>query len=257
MAPLPSLFVSHGSPMILLDDCPARRFFGEYGASLARPAAILMISAHWETPGVTVATTDRPETIHDFHGFPDAMYRFRYRAPGAPDIAAQAAACLRRDGFDVAADPRRGLDHGAWVPLAYMFPDAGIPVAQVSIQPQLGARHHYELGQALAPLRDKGVLILGSGNITHGRRAGPVDMPALAWVSGFSDWVFGAVSEDRIDDLLNYRARAPYAGANHPTEDHFLPLLFALGAAGKESEPRRVHASYTYGTISMDCYAFD
>ncbi|MEK9662876.1 MAG: class III extradiol ring-cleavage dioxygenase, partial [Alphaproteobacteria bacterium] len=190
MVRMPSVFLSHGSPMILLDDCPARRFYGEYAATLERPAGILMISAHWDTPVVAVATTDRPGTIHDFYGFPDAMYRFHYDVAGAPELAAEAAGFLQRGGFEVFADPGRGLDHGAWVPLVYMFPDGDIPVAQLSIQSHLGPEHHLRLGQALAPLRDAGVLILCSGNITHGRRAGPVDMSPLDWVSDFSDWIF-------------------------------------------------------------------
>lgn len=253
----PSLFISHGSPMILLDDCPARRFMSDYGSSVERPAAVLMISAHWETPVVSVASTPRPGTIHDFYGFPEAMYRFHYRAPGAPDVAARAAACLHGAGLEVAEDPDRGLDHGAWVPLAYMFPDADIPVAQVSIQSHLGPRHHLEMGRALAPLRDEGVLILCSGNITHGRRAGAVNEPPLGWVTAFSEWVHHAVAEGRTEDLINYRALAPYSAENHPTEDHYLPLLIALGAGGEAAEATPLHASYTYGTISMDSYAFD
>lgn len=252
----PSLFISHGSPMILLDDCPARRFLAEYGAALERPAAVLMISAHWETPGVAVGTSPQPPTVHDFYGFPEPFYRFRYGADGAPDVAAKAAACLRQAGMAVIEDGRQGLDHGAWVPLAYMFPEADVPVAQVSIQPRLGPDHHLALGRTLAPLRDENVLILCSGNVTHGRRAGPVDAPALEWVAAFSEWVWRAVGENRVEDLVNYRALAPFAAENHPTEDHFLPLLIALGAGGREAAATRIHASYTYGTISMDSYAF-
>jgi len=243
--------------MILLDDCPARRFMSTLGAALGRPSAILMISAHWETPSLAVATTGQPETIHDFYGFPEAMYRFRYGAPGAPHIAARAADCLRQVGLEVTEDPRRGLDHGAWVPLAYMFPDADVPVAQVSIQPHLGPRHHLEVGRALAPLRAENILILCSGNITHGRRAGAVDEPALEWVADFAEWIHRAVEEGRTEDLVNYRALAPNAASNHPTEDHFLPLLIARGAGGDEARAKRLHSSYTYRTISMDAYAFD
>ncbi len=243
--------------MILLDDCPARRFMAEYGAAMEKPAAILMISAHWETPLPAVASTDRPGTIHDFYGFPDAFYRFHYRAPGAPAIAARAAAFLQEAGLDVLEDPIRGLDHGAWVPLAYMFPDADVPVAQVSIQSHLGPRHHLALGRALAPLRDENVLILCSGNITHGRRAGGVNEPALDWVAAFSDWIDSAVEEGRTEDLVNYRALAPYAQHNHPTEDHYLPLLIAIGAGGDGARAKRLHGSYTYRTISMTSYAFD
>lgn len=256
---MPSLFVSHGSPMILLEDCSARRFLSDYGAALEKPSAILMISAHWETPHVSVATTDSPETIHDFYGFPEAMYQFHYRAPGAPEIADKAAAYLRQGGFEVIADPHRGLDHGAWVPLAYMFPDHDVPVAQVSIQTHLGPRHHLNVGYALAPLRDENVLILCSGNLTHGRREqnrGAVDEPPHPWVAEFSQWVHDAINEGRIDDIVNYRAVAPEAGRNHPTEDHFLPLLIALGAGGKEAKSERIHVSSTYRTLSMDAYAF-
>jgi len=243
--------------MILLEDCPARQFMRDYGAALGRPAAILMISAHWDTPVTSVATTGRPETIHDFYGFPEPMYRFRYGAPGAPEIAGRAATRLRDAGIEVIDDPRRGLDHGAWVPLAYMFPDADLPVAQVSIQSRLGPRHHLELGRALAPLRDENVLILCSGNITHGRRAGHVDGPVLDWVTDFSEWIYRAVDQGRTEDLVNYRALAPYADRNHPTEDHYLPLLIALGAGGEGAKARRLHSSYTYRTIAMDSYAFD
>ena len=166
----PSLFVSHGSPMILLEDCSARRFLSDYGATLEKPSAILMISAHWETAQVSVATTSRPDTIHDFYGFPEPMYRFRYGVEGAPGIAEKAAACLRQGEFEVIDDPHRGLDHGAWVPLAYMFPNSDVPVAQVSIQSHLGPRHHLDMGYALAPLREANVLILCSGNLTHAQR---------------------------------------------------------------------------------------
>ena len=256
---MPSLFVSHGSPMILLEDCSARQFLRDYGAKLGKPSAILMISAHWETAEVAVATTDRPETIHDFHGFPEAMYQFHYRAPGAPEIAQMAAACMRQSGLEVVDDPRRGLDHGAWVPLAYMFPDSDVPVAQVSIQTHLGPRHHLNLGTALAPLRAENVLILCSGNLTHGRRdlnRGAVDAPPHPWVASFSRWAYDAIEEGRIDELVNYRAMAPEAERNHPTEDHFLPLLIALGAGGKDARPERIHVSSTYRTLAMDAYAF-
>ncbi len=256
----PSLFVSHGSPMILLEDCPARRFLMEFGAALARPSAILMVSAHWETAGVCVATAEAPDTIHDFSGFPEEIYRYRYGAPGAPGIADKAASLLRAGGMTVAADPVRGLDHGAWVPLAFLFPDCDIPVAQVSIQSHLGPRHHFDMGRALATLRDDGVLILCSGNLTHGVRElarGAVDDPPHPWVAEFAAWMHDAIGQGRVDDLVNYRAAAPHAERNHPTEDHFLPLLVALGAGGEGATPERVHASTTYRTLAMDAYAFD
>jgi 4,5-DOPA dioxygenase extradiol len=245
--------------MILLEDCPARRFLSDYGATLGKPSAILMISAHWETPQVSVATTNSPGTIHDFYGFPDSIHQFRYGAPGAPKIAQKAATCLRQAGVEVIDDPERGLDHGAWVPLAYMFPDADVPVAQISIQSHLGPRHHLNMGYELAALRDENVLILCSGNLTHGLRElnrGAVDAPPYPWVADFSQWIYDAIDEGRIDDVVNYRAIAPDAARNHPTEDHFLPLLIALGAGGKDARPERIHMSATYQTLSMDAYAF-
>ena len=187
------------------------------------------------------------------------MYQFRYGVQGAPDIAEKAAACLRQGGFEVIDDPHRGLDHGAWVPLAYMFPDSDVPVAQVSIQSRLGPRHHLNMGYALAPLREANVLILCSGNLTHAQRElnrGAVDAPPHPWVAAFSEWVHDAINQGRIDDIVNYRAIAPDAERNHPTEDHFLPLLIALGAGGKDAKPERIHVSSTYRTLSMDAYAF-
>jgi len=253
---LPSLFISHGSPMILLDDCPARQFLAGLGRRLSRPDAILMISAHWETPTVTVGSAARPGTIHDFYGFPEQFYKFHYDVTGAPDLAAAAAKSLKASGYDIADDSERGLDHGAWVPLSYMFPDGDIPVAQVSIQPDLGIEHHLALGRALTPLRDDNVLIIGSGNVTHGRRAGGVNETALDWVVEFSEWIYGALQEGRTEDLVNYHAVAPFSHENHPTEDHYVPLLVALGAGGTGAKAERLHASYTYRTISMDTYVF-
>lgn len=255
----PSVFVPHGSPMILLEDCPARRFLGEYAAETERPSAILMISAHWETPGVEVGSAERPETIHDFYGFPEPMYRVRYGAAGAPDVARSAAEMLRAGGLETLVEPQRGLDHGGWVPLMFMYPQADVPVAQVSIQTHLGPRHHLEVGRALAPLRDDGVMIVCSGNLTHGLREmnrDGVNDPPHPWVAAFSQWIFDAVTGGRVDDVVNYRALAPDAERNHPTEDHFLPLLVALGAGGPEAVPKRIHASTTYRTLSMDAYAF-
>ena len=259
MRRFPSLFVSHGSPMILLEDCPARRFLSDYGAEIGKPSAILMVSAHWDTQGVMVATTDRPDTIHDFYGFPEPVHRIRYAAPGAPDIAEAAAGLLRTGGFDPASDAVRGLDHGGWVPLIFLFPDADVPVMQVSVQSHLGPEHHLKLGRALAPLRDDGVLIVCSGNLTHATRElnrGGVNDPPHPWVAAFADWTFDVLAEGRIDDAVNYRDRAPNAERNHPTEDHFLPLFVALGAGGEDARAERLHRSATYRTLAMDAYAF-
>ena len=256
---MPSLFLSHGSPTLPLTDTPARSFLSQFGGTLARPKAILVISAHWETSVPTVSAVDRNDTIHDFRGFPQALYELRYPAPGSPAVAARTADLLRASGIDCRIDPSRGLDHGAWVPLLLMYPQADIPVLQLSLQPHLGTAHHLRMGRALAPLRQEGVLIIGSGSMTHDlsefRGHGPND-PAPDWVNAFADWFHSALTTGRTDDLLDYRRQAPFATKNHPSEEHLLPFYAALGAAGENARAERLHASATYSVLRMDVYAF-
>jgi 4,5-DOPA dioxygenase extradiol len=256
---MPSLFLSHGAPTLPLTDTPARSFLQQLGHTLERPKAILVISAHWETAVPAVNAVDSNETIHDFGGFPRALYDMRYPAPGSPTIAARVVERLRAGGFDCKIDRRRGLDHGAWVPLLLMYPQADIPVLQLSVQPHLGPEHHLRVGRALAPLRDEGVLIIGSGSFTHDlsefRGRGPND-PAPDWVNSFADLFDAALRKGRTDDLLDYRRQAPFATKNHPTEEHLLPLYAALGAAGENARAERLHASSTYSVLRMDVYAF-
>ena len=257
---LPSLFLSHGAPTLPLTDTPARAFLKELGDRLPRPKAILVVSAHWETAIPTVSAVERNDTIHDFGGFPRALYELQYPAAGSPLVAARVSELLRASGFDCKLDHRRGLDHGAWVPLLLMYPQADIPVLQLSIQPHLGTRHHLLMGRALAPLRRDGVLIIGSGSMTHDlsefRGHGPND-PAPDWVNAFADWFDSALSAGRTDDLLDYRRQAPFAVKNHPSEEHLLPFYAALGAAGENARAMRLHASATYGVLRMDVYAFE
>ena len=256
---MPSLFLSHGAPTLPLTDTPARTFLAELGRRLERPKAIVVISAHWETALPTVSAVDRNETIHDFGGFPRALYEIRYPAPGAPAVAAQVADLLRGAGLDCEIDRRRGLDHGAWVPLLLMYPQADIPVLQLSVQPQRGPQHHLLVGRALAPLRQQGVLIIGSGSFTHDLsefRGHGLNDAAPDWVDGFADWFHAALTKSQIDKLIDYRRLAPFAVKNHPTEEHLLPLYAALGAAGANASAERLHASATYGVLRMDVYAF-
>lgn len=260
MTTFPSVFVSHGSPMMIVEDSPARRFLQGLGRDLGRPTAILIASGHWQTEGLGIVSAAAPETIYDFHGFPQALYDIAYRAPGAPDLAGRAQALLGDAGIEAVLTESWGLDHGAWVPLHFMYPDADIPVAQISIETGLGPARQLGVGAALAGLRDDGVLILGSGNTTHNirelRRDRPIHDPP-DWVKVFSDWVYQALSEGRIDDLAAYREIAPEGRRNHPTEDHFLPLFTAIGAAGgAAAKAERIHASYSYSALSMDAYMF-
>ena len=195
----------------------------------------------------------------DFGGFPRALYDLRYPAPGSPKFATRVAERLRAGGFDCNVDRRRGLDHGAWVPLLLMYPKADIPVLQLSVQPHLGPEHHLRVGRALAPLRSEGVLIIGSGSFTHDLSEfcghNPND-PAPNWVNSFADWFDAALAKGQIDDLIDYRRRAPFATKNHPTEEHLLPLYAALGAAAENACVERLHTSSTYSVLRMDVYAF-
>lgn len=259
MTSMPTAFVSHGSPMLVVEDGAAHRFLKGFSAALPKPKAILCVSAHWETPAPAVSLASRPETIHDFGGFARELYSMQYPAPGAPDVAERTAALLEAAGHTVTRAPDRGIDHGTWVPLKLIYKDADIPVTQLSIQPQENAAYHYALGQALRPLREEGVLILGSGSVTHNLEAffkGSFDHDASVpdWVDAFSDWLAEALDQGRTEDLLDYRRKGPFAVENHPSEDHILPLFVALGAASDPSQTRRAHASNTYGILAMDAY---
>ena len=256
----PAVFVSHGAPALAIEDSPAREFLSGLGQTLGRPDAVLVVSAHWESSQATVSAAARPETIHDFFGFPQELYRISYPAPGAPQLASRASKLLGARGIDTHVHPTRGLDHGAWVPLLLMFPDAGIPVTQLTVQPELGTEHHFRLGVALRPLREEGVLILGSGGTTHnlsefGRHRR--DAPPPAWVTGFQEWLAHAVEGGTTDDLLHYRERGPEATRNHPSEEHFLPIFAAAGAGSPDIAGRRIHRSHTFGVLAMDAYRFD
>jgi 4,5-DOPA dioxygenase extradiol len=209
--------------------------------------------------GPAVSLVAQPETIHDFGGFPPALYDLRYPAPGAPEQASQAAALLEQQGYAVKLSATRGLDHGAWVPLKLMYPDADIPVAQISVVRGASPEAHRHMGRALAGLREQGVLIVGSGSLTHNLyefRGQPIDTPTPPWVTEFGDWMNARLEGGEREALLDYRKRAPHAQRNHPTEEHLLPLFVAMGAAGDAARASRLHASIEYGVLAMDVYAF-
>ncbi|TWB11895.1 4,5-DOPA dioxygenase extradiol [Nitrospirillum amazonense] len=258
----PVYFISHGSPMLALQDSAARRFLQSLGRDIraaGAPRAILVLSAHWETAAPTASLADRPETIHDFGGFPRALFEMRYPAPGAPEVARAALAALATSGITVTAGEARGLDHGAWVPLTLMFPEADIPVAQLSIQPHLGPAHHRRLGEALRPLRDQGVMIIASGSLTHNLRdlAWEGTDEVVPWAAAFQSWIHDKVSGADVAALDDYRARAPFARQNHPRDEHLLPLFAAVGAASPGQPGRRLHDSVQLGALAMDAYRFD
>lgn len=252
------IFVSHGAPTLPFDDVPAREFLKGLSATISRPRAILMVSAHWETQIPSVNAVKQNDTIHDFFGFPEGLYQLSYPAPGDTELAERVVDLLGNAGLASQMDGKRGLDHGAWVPLMLIWPDADIPVVQLSVQSHLGPGHHLELGQALAPLTNEGVQIIASGSFTHDlsswRRFDGTAEPE--WVSQFASWLDAALVERRTCDILAYRRLAPHAARNHPTEEHILPLFVALGAAGPDADVTRLHKSSTHGVLRMDAYTF-
>ena len=257
---LPTVFVSHGAPNLVLQDAPARHFLEALGAGLPRPRAVVAVTAHWETPRTTVGAAARPDTIHDFGRFDDRLFAMRYPAPGDPALADRVSDLLCDSGLPSDVDRKRGLDHGVWVPLLLMYPNADIPVVPVSVQPSCGPAHHLQVGRALATLRADSVLVLASGSFTHDLsrfRGRTVEAATPEDVDEFAGWFDAALAEVRMTDLLGYRTRAPHAEENHPTEEHLLPLYVALGAAGPGARAERLHNSSTYGVLRMDAYAFD
>lgn len=255
----PSLFVSHGAPTVLLDASPARDFFTtELAGHAPQPTAILVVSAHWDTAAPMVSAPAANRTIYDFYGFPDDLYRLTYPAPPAPALARQAA-LLTGAGIDT----DRGLDHGAWIPLLAAWPQADVPVAQLSIQARRDAAWHLDLGRQLAPLRRDGVLILGSGAVTHNLRGffgQAVDAPAADWSDAFADWLSAAALAGDTEALSHWE-RAPHAQRNHPSWEHLAPFFVAYGAAmgadGTAPNAQRIHASAAHSVLRMDAYRFD
>ena len=258
MTTQPSLFLSHGAPDLALLDSPARRFLRELGARLERPDAIVIASAHHEAAGASVRAPDRFATWHDFGNFDRRLFAMRYEPPGAPPLAGEIRALLSDAGIRAAADPAALIDHGAWVPLSLLFPDADIPLVMVSIDPSRNADWHAQVGEALAPLRRRNILIIGSGSISHNLRAVFSSRPGedRHWVEGFTDWLAAAVAANDRDALLATMQTAPDAARNHPTDEHLLPFFVALGAGGSDGAGFRLHHSYTYDVLAMDAYAF-
>lgn len=263
MPSLPSLFVPHGAPTFALRPGVAGATLARAAARLTQPRAIIVVSAHWDTSAPTVGLAERPETIHDFWGFPAQLFRIQYPATGCREAAEEVIARLIDAGFAAAGDPQRGLDHGAWIPLRIMFPHADVPVIPLSIQSHLGPAHHYALGQALAPLAEQGFLVIASGNLTHNlgdfRQAYLQGGEAPAYVREFADWFWQRIKARDVAALLDYRQQAPHAERAHPDDDHLLPFYVAMGAGGaggEGSRVKRLHAGIDDYVLAMDAFAF-
>lgn len=256
---LPALFLSHGSPMLAIQDSPAGRFLDALGRQLPRPRAVVVASAHFLIDRPTLGGHPRPPTVHDFGGFPAPLYQIEYPAPGAPELAAAIASRLNEAGLTGRVRPGHGLDHGVWVPLRRMYPQADLPVVPLSVNPFADATQHRALGQALAYLRGEGVLVIGSGGFVH--NLGDLDWqhpaaPLASWAAGFSGWMHERLAARDWPALLDWQNRAPHAGHAHPTTEHLMPLFVALGAAGDDPQVQVLHRSHELGTLALDAFAF-
>ncbi len=257
-SPVPVAFVSHGSPMVALERGPYGEALEKFGQSL-RPAGILVISAHWEESlGVRIASAARPKVIHDFGGFPAPLYQMKYDAPGSPALAAAVESKLRQAGVSATLDPNRGWDHGVWVPLRLMFPEAHIPVVELSLPMNSTPEQLFQLGGALSGFRREQILILGSGGLVHNLRLfrpGLKDGPVENWAAEFEAWVQKAIQQRDFAALFNYARHAPHASKAVPTPEHFAPLFVVLGAAQPYKKVDSIFEGFEYANISMHSFA--
>jgi 4,5-DOPA dioxygenase extradiol len=267
MDTLPSLFISHGSPMTAIDPREAGDFWQRLGPAIdtafGRPRAMVALSAHSLTREPVLIAGARHEAVYDFGGFPDVLYTLRYDAPGAPALADEVQRLLRDAGITAHRVDEGGLDHGIWTPLRSMYPEADVPVLPLAWVPSQSPAQQFALGEALASLRRDGVLVMGSGSITHnlrrvfaGTSRAPADAPEIPESAAFRQWFVERARERDWDALFDYRRQAPHAADMHPTDEHLLPWYIAAGAGGREAAPLRVHDSLTFGSLGMDTYAF-
>lgn len=269
-APLPTLFLSHGSPMIALEPGAAGHFMQRLGPALTqaldRPRAVVVMSPHTATQKPFVLGGAQHDTVHDFGGFPPELDEILYDAPGSPALAQQVAELLNADGIAAQWTPHSGLDHGIWTVLMHLFPKVDVPVVPLSLVPTASPGEVFEMGRALRALRHDGVLVIGSGSLTHNlrrffTRPAPVDAPEEADCAEFRTWVDQRTRAADWPALLAYRGQAPHAVAMHPSDEHWLPFYFAAGAACDDEAnapalATRLHASVTHGHLAMDAYGF-
>lgn len=267
MDKLPALFLSHGSPMTALEPGAAGAFLRALGPAIdrcfGRPRAVLAVSAHTLARRHVLLAGARHAAVHDFSGFPEALYQLRYDAPGAPALAPRVAELMQAAGLSVQTRDQGGLDHGIWAPLRHLYPEADIAVLPLAFSPQDSPDTLWALGRALAPLAGEGVLILASGSLTHNLRLlcglpgrASVQAPEMPACAAFRAWVAERAAARDGPALRNYRNLAPHAALMHPSDEHWLPFYVAAGAGGESAVPQRLHASLTYGVLAMDSYAF-
>ena len=257
MSSLPSLFLAHGAPDLVLSEHPTKHFLKGLGYVLPKPKAILIISAHWEAHQISLGTARMPETVHDFSGFPQTLYSLKYPAATDHALVKRTQALLGEIGLDVGLDANRGYDHGAWMPLSLLYPKADIPVVQLSLQRGGNARLHFNIGQALAPLRDEGVLVIGSGAVVHNLGAlAPDGVSTPDWAKKFDRWIDDNIQNRNLEQLLDFPRQPQNAHKAHPSPEHLMPIFVALGAGWQGGNAMRLHHSFSYSAIGMACYGF-
>ena len=263
----PPLFLSHGAPNMALHESPVRDFMRDLGNHYSRPEAIISVSAHFETSGTAVVSDASPEMIYDFRGFEPELHDAVYPAPGHPELASEVLERLCAAGIGAVEIEKRGFDHGTWVPLSLVYPQADIPIVQVSIDPDASPETHYKLGQALSSFPARNIAVIATGNITHNLpalfskgRDPKFDANIKSYVESFLAWVDTQLESNHLENLLNYRKNAPFAEENHPTDEHLLPIFVALGAANgvapEKVKARKIHASYAFDFLAMDAWEF-
>jgi 4,5-DOPA dioxygenase extradiol len=255
---LPTVFISHGPPSLLLEDIPAREFLKDLGKVYRNANAVICISAHWMTTKPTVSAVLKHETIHDFYGFPPELYQLKYPATGDPELAQKTANLIKNGGLPCEIDYKRGLDHGAWVPMMLMFPELEVPVFQLSIQQHMDPEEHFILGNVIESLRHEEVLILGSGGAVHPLGYAPLRPGAETdqWACDFDSWLTKSVVEGDVESIKNYAKAAPYPERAHPYPDHFMPLITTIGAAGEDARGEVIHHSWFWGDMGMGAYEY-
>jgi 4,5-DOPA dioxygenase extradiol len=256
---MPSYFFAHGAPSIVLEQNAYTTFLKNFAAHTPKPKAIVLFSAHWENSMQTISAVDTYSTIYDFSGFQDELYRMTYPAKGERSLSDKIQSLFTKHGIQSKLDEVRGLDHGAWAVLKLIYPDADIPVVALSVNRYLNNEQQYQIGKALSELREQDVLIIGSGGTVHNlrrlnwRAAEGVD----DWAKSFDDWLQGKLETWDLNALFDYREKAPYAEESVPTNEHFIPLLLAMGAGDKNRQAKLLHHSYQYGNLSLSCWQFD
>ncbi|MEP3430040.1 MAG: class III extradiol ring-cleavage dioxygenase [Roseibium sp.] len=253
---VPPMFLAHGAPTLAIDDTPARRFLKTLSSSLPTPRFIVILSAHWETDGVKLSAPGPLRTYHDFAGFPQQLHDIFYPAVSDEMSVDEVAQMLEMNGYDVELDDQHGLDHGAWVPLSLVFPKSDVPVVAISLPIGSSPQSVHKIGRTLAPLANKGVLIIGSGSTTHNlRKMDPNGSDVPAFVSDFDTWLDDGLKSSSIEYFEGLE-RQPDFRLNHPTNEHLLPLFFAFGAADPGAKPDLMHRSYEYAALSMSYFRF-